>query len=359
MINKRVFPMVFISLTQGKWRSWSHYTNVLATEIKSLQDYLNYFNPDYWIINDTLKGELNDIYPEESKSLYNQIKKRYKVTNDDGVIIETGYIIFPGYLSYRQGFYNDENSNTYIVYNQNLANVLTGEEDAEFTIDTHTIKSDDIGRNSDNSLLNIQDQDFNIIKNIFVPFTPSTTIISNKWTHSGIEDYTNPERWNADSYHFIARSEPAFYIIEGAEKALRAKLYQDGLSTVGSNIFFCLDTFPTRYFLQNPEEATWGDTGTEGVRWSREAAYWNNEGSAPILKIADKQGKVWLNSYPLMHKLQIVDDDVHESFITDDVWSVEKTNIANHTTTRYTINVENLDNEKANFKDLGVRTLII
>ena len=60
-----------------------------------------------------------------------------------------------------------------------------------------------------------------------------------------------------------------------------------------------------------------------------------------------------------MHKLQIVNGDVHESFITDDVWSVEKTNIANHTTTRYTINVENLDNEKANFKDLGVRTLII
>lgn len=331
MINKRVFPMIFISPTQGKWRSWSHYTNVLATEIKSLQDYLNYFNPDYWIINDTLKaevdGEIVNIEPDEDKTLYNLIKRKYQFNNEEG------YIIFPGYLSYRQGFYNDENSNVYISY-KNPSNY-------------NTIIENDI------EIIVLESKDD------LVPFTPSTTIISNKWTHSGVEDYTNPERWNADSYHFIARSEPAFYVIEGAEKALCAKLYQDGLSTVGSNIFFCLDTFPTRYFLQNPEEATWGDTGTEGVRWSREAAYWNNEGSAPILKIADKQGKVWLNSYPLMHKLQIVDNNVHESFITDDVWSVEKTNIANHTTTRYTINVENLDNEKANFKDLGVRTLII
>lgn len=330
MVNKRVFPMVFISPTQGRWRSWSHYTNVLATEIKSLQDYLNYFNPDYRIINDTLKAEVNgkiiNIEPDEDKTLYNSIKRKYQLKSQGSVVEEEGYIIFPGYLSYRQGFYNDENSNVYISYSK----PTTEEEVIELT------SKDDL-----------------------IPFTPSTTIISNKWTHSGVEDYINPERWNADSYHFIARSEPAFYIIEGAEKALRAKLYQDGLSTVGSNIFFCLDTFPTRYFLQNPEEATWGDTGTEGVRWSREAAYWNNEGSVPILKIADKQGKVWLNSYPLMHKLQIVNGDVHESFITDDVWSVEKTNIANHTTTRYTINVENLDNEKANFKDLGVRTLII
>lgn len=329
MINKRVFPMVFISPTQGRWRSWSHYTNVLATEIKSLQDYLNYFNPNYWIINDTLKAEVNgeiiNIEPDEDKTLYNSIKRKYQLKSQDSVV-EEGYIIFPGYLSYRQGFYNDENSNVYISYSK----PATEEEIIELT------SKDDL-----------------------VPFTPSTTIISNKWTHSGTEDYTNPERWNADSYHFIARSEPAFYVVEGAENSLHAKLYKDGLSTVGSNIFFCLDTFPTRYFLQNPEEATWGDTGTEGVRWSREAAYWNNEGSAPILKIADKQGKVWLNSYPLMHKLQIVNGDVHESFITDDVWSVEKTNIANHTTTRYTINVENVDNEKANFKDLGVRTLII
>lgn len=327
MINKRVFPMVFISPTQGKWRSWSHYTNVLATEIKSLQDYLNYFNPDYWIINDTLKAEVNgeivNIEPDEDKILYNLIKRKYQFNNEEG------YIIFPGYLSYRQGFYNDENSNIYISYSDPS---------------NYTIKDGVIQLASKDGL---------------VPFTPSTTIISSKWTHSEIEDYTNPERWNANSYYFIARSEPAFYVIEGAEKALHAKLYEDGLSTIGSNIFFCLDTFPTRYFLQDPNDAGWGDSGSEGVRWSREAAYWDNEGSAPSLKIADRQGKVWLNSYPLMHKLQIVDDDVHESFITDDVWSVEKTNIANHTTTRYTINVENLDNEKTNFQDLEVKTLII
>lgn len=331
MINKRVFPMVFISPTQGKWRSWSHYTNVLATEIESLQDYLNYFNPNYWIINDTLKGEFNgeivNINPDEDKTLYNLIKRKYQFNNEEG------HIIFPGYLSYRQGFYNDENSNVYISYKDPSNYNTIIENDIEIIV----LKS----------------------KDDLVPFTPSTTIISNKWTHSGVEDYTNPERWNADSYYFIARSEPAFYVIEGAEKALHAKLYEDGLSTIGSNIFFCLDTFPTRYFLQDPNDAGWGDSGKAGVRWSREAAYWDNEGSVPTLKIADKQGKVWLNSYPLMHKLQIVDGDVHESFITDDVWSVEKTNIANHTTTRYTINVENLDNEKTNFKDLGVRTLII
>lgn len=145
MINKRVFPMVFISPTQGKWRSWSHYTNVLATEIKSLQDYLNYFNPDYWIINDTLKAEANgvliDIEPDEDKALYNLIKRKYRFGDEEG------YIIFPGYLSYRQGFYNDENSNVYISYSK----PATEERVIELAS-----------------------------KENLVPFTPSTTIISNR-----------------------------------------------------------------------------------------------------------------------------------------------------------------------------------
>ena len=123
----------------------------MATEIKSLQDYLNYFNPDYRIINDTLKAEVNgkiiNIEPDEDKTLYNSIKRKYQLKSQGSVVEEEGYIIFPGYLSYRQGFYNDENSNVYISYSK----PTTEEEVIELT------SKDDL-----------------------IPFTPSTTIISNK-----------------------------------------------------------------------------------------------------------------------------------------------------------------------------------
>lgn len=320
--------MVYLPNGNGKWRSWSSYTNKLALEIKSLQDYLNYFNPDYYIVNDKLEGSEGPT--ETNESYTNNIVIKYK----DIVTGESGYIVRPQWLSFRQGYYNEFGNNVWIDYNGTYKNVNVSNDDY-LSVDAEEI----------HSTMDV--------------FPPSSTIFSARWTHSGDDDYLNPERDSINTYRILSRAEPAFYIIEGAQSSIVARIYKNGLSTVGSNIFFCLDTFPTRYFLQNSEEATWGDTGTEGVRWSREAAYWNSEDSVPILKIADRQGKVWLNSYPLMHKLQIVDSDVHESFITDDVWSVEKTNIANHTTTRYTINVENLDNEKANFKDLGVRTLII
>ena len=311
--------MVYLPNGTGKWKSWSQYTNKLALEIKSLQDYLNYFNPDYYIVNDELKGSegktSRDFILEEDKSIINTVTIDGKDYN----------VVSPQFLTYRQGYYNEKGNNVWIDFSGKVARKEEG--------------------------LSISD---------LVQFPPSSTIFSARWTHNGEEKYSNPERNSINVYRILSRTEPAFYVIEGAQNSLVARLYKNGLSTIGSSIFFCIDNFPTRYFLQDLSDAGWGDSGKEGIRWSCEAAYWDNEGSAPTLKIADKQGKVWLNSYPLMHKLHIVDENnVHETFITDDVWQVEKTNIANHTTTRYTIKVENLENESANFAGLKVKTLII
>ena len=93
-----------------------------------------------------VNGEIINVEPDEDKTLYNLIKRRYQLKRQ-GSVIEEGYIIFPGYLSYRQGFYNDENSNVYISYSKPAS-----EEEV-------------IELNSKDDL---------------VPFTPSTTIISNR-----------------------------------------------------------------------------------------------------------------------------------------------------------------------------------
>ena len=47
-----------------------------------------------------------------------------------------------------------------------------------------------------------------------------------------------------------------------------------------------------------------------------------------------------------MHKLEAHDakNHIYEDFIADDTFKVDKTNIANHTTMRYTINVKNVNN---------------
>ena len=318
--------MVYLPNGSGKWQSWSQYTNKLELEIKSLQDYLNYFNPDYYVVNDELKGSTGKTYRdfilEEDKNIINTITIKEKDYN----------VVSPQFLTYRQGYYNEKGNNVWIDFS---------------------------GKAAEGKTPSIED---------LVQFPPSSTIFSAKWTHSGEENCLNPERNLINAYRILSRTEPAFYVIEGAQNSLVARLYKNGLSTIGSSIFFCIDNFPTRYILKSyidkngntQDPSNWGDSGSEGVSWSCEAAYWENESSEPVLKIADKQGKVWLNSYPLMHKLQIVDDNnVHETFITDDVWQVEKTNIANHTTTRYTIKVENLKNESANFAGLKVKTLII
>ena len=324
MINKRVFPMVYLPDGGGKWQSWSQYTHKLALEIESLQDYLNYFNPDYWVVNDDLEGSEGETHRGFDDEI--EIIKTLKIDGKDY------NVVLPQFLTYRQGYYNEKGNNVWIDFS---GKAVRGED------------------------LSIED---------LVQFPPSSTIFSAKWTHSGEDNYLNPERNSINAYRILSRTEPAFYVIEGAQNSLVARLYKNGLSTIGSSIFFCIDNFPTRYILKlytdkngnTQDPSNWGDSGSEGVSWSCEAAYWENESSEPILKIADKQGKVWLNSYPLMHKLQIVDDNnVHETFITDDVWQVEKTNIANHTTTRYTIKVENLKNESANFAGLKVKILII
>lgn len=317
--------MVYLPNGMGKWKSWSQYTNKLALEIKSLQDYLNYFNPDYYVVNDKLEGSTGETYRdfilEEGKSIINTLTIDDKEYN----------VVSPQFLTYRQGYYNEKGNNVWIDFS---------------------------GKAAAGEIPSIED---------LVQFPPSSTIFSAKWTHSGKEDYSNPERNSINAYRILSRTEPAFYVIEGAQDSLVARLYKNGLSTIGSSIFFCIDNFPTRYILNTytdkngtvQDPSNWGNSGSEGTSWSCEAAYWENESSEPVLKIADKQGKVWLNSYPLMHKLQIVDDNnVHETFITDDVWQVEKTNIANHTTTRYTIKVENLETE-AKFSDLKIKTLII
>jgi hypothetical protein len=91
-----------------------------------------------------VNGKIINIEPSEDKTLYNLIKRKYQFNNEEG------HIIFPGYLSYRQGFYNDENSNIYISYS---------------SPDNYTIKEGIIELTSKENL---------------VPFTPSTTIISNR-----------------------------------------------------------------------------------------------------------------------------------------------------------------------------------
>ena len=54
-----------------------------------------------------------------------------------------------------------------------------------------------------------------------------------------------------------------------------------------------------------------------------------------------------------MHKLEAHDGNQYEDFIADDTFKVDKTNIANHTTMRYTINVKNINNNNINKVNLS------
>lgn len=356
-LTKKVFP--FTSLHTKTFIAWSNYIKNLDLNIKSLEDYLQYFNPDYGIHNDIIRLSNNEKISPLNKLTDDDVWVSYEIyesgdtltdntkttlIDSNGVLlkelniteepIEKGYLFRPNYLRYREGYYNNKDYNTYVCYS--------------------TIYPQE-------GVLKLSKQGFNDLK--LVPFSPATTIFSNRWTHRGIENKDNIERFNPQSYKTVARKEPAFYLPYSLGNNLSFKYYDNALSLVGRNIFFSIETSPGRYYLCNEKDREWNDFANS---WVRSAAFWEREDKDAVLKITDNGGKIWTGGYPIIHRLYIEDkkdNSTHfESFITDDVFSTKETNIANHYTMQYTIKVNDMDKEEqANTKwgSLGVKVLII
>ena len=78
---KTIYP--FSPYKAPTWRNWSNYLFWLDNSINSLEDYLNYFNPNFFILNETMSYNPSNTWKEEAYEIEDTSKCWYlfKETN--------------------------------------------------------------------------------------------------------------------------------------------------------------------------------------------------------------------------------------------------------------------------------------
>lgn len=266
-MQARILPMPQNST--AKWSNWMSYLDRIESEIKSLQSYLDYFNPDNTLVH---------IEPEE------------RADNEFYYNLNT--------LKFRE----------YIQINKENAYI-------EFKNGNKTEKKS-------------------------VPIAYTVRCMKN-----------DPESIN--DFQLLSGSAISLYYIDQDPAGLLFSYLTPEDGVLGTSFSFNIAGFASRYIYKGGLN----HFNPQSVQWSSIASAYNSTSASADLLIADKQNLVWDGLYPLMHKLEVHykdnQDDVYEDFIADDTFKVDKTNIANHTTMRYTINVKNINNDNINKVDLS------
>lgn len=309
----RIFPF---NTHYNHFHNYSNYLNWLALNIISLKDYLKYFNPDYTILNGKLEGI--NIKDWESSSTQNEKDGESSTTQDEESsttqnekylsLIETITIndkeitlLYPAKLNFREGVITTS-ANTYACF------------------------SDEKATNENwNKLL---------LEGKIVSLKISQVIFSKKWSKN-IQHEKNQILLNPSSYLIMSLPQSAIYTPQSISKGLKFTYIPNGPSKLGANIYFSLEFEPSRYFLTDDLDKKWTKNS---IQWTAQGAFWASENEDPTIKIKNTAGQMWNNSYPLMHKIYLMDGNQYEEFIVDNFFETEEINIANHNTIAYNIN---------------------
>ena len=266
-MQARILPMPQNST--AKWSNWMSYLDRIESEIKSLQSYLDYFNPDNTLVN---------IEPEQRNG------------NEFYYNLNT--------LNFRE----------YIQINKENAYI-------EFT------KGE-------------------TIENKSVPIAYTVRCMKN-----------DPESIN--DFQLLSGSAISLYYIDQDPSGLLFSYLTPEDGVLGTSFSFNIAGFASRYIYKGGLN----HFNPQSIQWSSVASAYNSTSASADLLIADKQNLVWDGTYPLMHKLEAHDGNQYEDFIADDTFKVDKTNIANHTTMRYTINVKNVNNNNVNLSWVAINII--
>ena len=312
----RIFP-IDLKAEDITYFNYSNYLNWIDRDIYSLQDYLTYFNPDFHILNENLLAvQSNDWTKSEIKSDDIEVFKTITIDNENTENKKDIYVCFPADLDYKEGIYNP-NIDSYICLDK-----------SKFTTPSTS--------NELNILINDK---------ILIPFAVSQIIFAKKWTHKGIQSDTNDIVKSLNHYLIMAQPKAALYLPQNISNGLEFIYVENGQSTLGTNLFFTIELAPTRYFTTDLEDNKWIQGG---IQWSLQNAYWASTTANPILQIQNAAGQVWTNSYPLMHDIYLVQDNIYEDFIFDNDFETNEINIANHSAVLYNINTKNITSQETN-----------
>lgn len=162
---------------------------------------------------------------------------------------------------------------------------------------------------------------------------PGTIVLATKNAPTSIDDFL-----------LLSSSPTTLYLPNQGNNSLSFNYIDPATSVIGNSILLNISGFPSRYYTCEEVSNRWPEKQNT---WSVPAATWTNTDSAVTPRIVDKQGLIWDNSFPIMHKLEVVDGNNYEDFITDDGFTTEKLNIANHLTVSYNITIPTLTAEDA------------
>ena len=342
---KTIYP--FSPYKTATWRNWSNYLFWLDNSINSLEDYLNYFNPNFFILNEAVSYNPSNTWKEERYEIGDTSKCWYLF----GTTNKPMYFCLPGNLKWRQGIVNP-NMKAYACLDTSCFtetptqnNAVTLEESTEgkhfYTFSNTTLEEA-------------------IAAGKLYEIPQSTVMFAKKWVHQGLSQVNNEETKDINHYQFMALPIAALYLPNSIANGLRFQYIKNGQSVLGENIGFTLEFAPGRYFHTNVANSSKWSNGT---LYTTQGANWENSSAAMSKIIENFNGQVWTNSYPLMHECLIYDtkysDYPTEEFIFDQEFSTENINIANHATVLYNINAKNINsNETANWNEF-VRVFIL
>ena len=342
---KTIYP--FSPYKTSTWRNWSNYLFWLDNSINSLEDYLNYFNPNFFILNEAVSYNPSNTWKEETYEIGDTSKCWYLF----GTTNKPMYFCLPGNLKWRQGIVNP-NVKAYACLDTSCFTetpiknyAVTLEESTEgkhfYTFSNTTLEEA-------------------IAAGKLYEIPQSTVMFAKKWVHQGLLQTNNEETKDINHYQFMALPTAGLYLPNSIPNGLRFQYIKNGQSVLGENIGFTLEFAPSRYFHTDVKNSSKWSNGT---LYTTQGANWENSSSAMSKIIENCDGQIWTNSYPLMHECLIYDtsysDYPTEEFIFDQEFSTENVNIANHATVLYNINAKNINsNETANWNEF-VRVFIL
>ena len=359
---KTIYP--FSPYKAPTWRNWSNYLFWLDNSINSLEDYLNYFNPNFFILNEAVSYNPSNTWKEETYNIADTSKCWYLF----GTTNKPMYFCLPGNLKWRQGIVNpnvkayaclDTSCFTETPTQNNAVTLEEPTEEKHFYTLKNVIFAENATLEEMNKTINEEINKL-ISAGKLYEIPQSTVMFAKKWVHQGLLQVNNEETKNINHYQFMALPIAALYLPNSIANGLRFQYIKNGQSVLGENIGFTLEFAPGRYFHTNVENSSKWSNGT---LYTTQGANWKNS-SATMSKIIENcDGQVWTNSYPLMHECLIYDtsysDYPTEEFIFDQEFSTENVNIANHATVLYNINAKNINsNETANWNEF-VRVFIL
>ena len=343
---KTIYP--FSPYKTSTWYNWSNYLFWLDNSINSLEDYLNYFNPNFFILNETVSYNPSNTWKENTYDTKNTSKCWYLF----GTANEPMYFCLPGNLKWRQGIVNP-NVKAYACLDTSCF--------TEVPIKDYAVTLEESTEGKHFYTLNNTTLDNAITVGKLYEIPRSTVMFAKKWVHQGLLQPNNIETKDINHYQFMALPIAALYLPNSIANGLRFQYIKNGQSVLGENITFTLEFAPGRYFHTDVENSSrWLNNAT---LYTTQGANWSNS-SAEMNKIIENfDGQVWTNSYPLMHECLIYDQNpLHyptEEFIFDQEFSTENINIANHATVLYNINAKNISSsETANWNNF-VRVFIL